>query len=227
MRRHSLTFVKGAFSGVFTGAALCLVLLYALNATGVVILAVPALPGFTALFNTVYANLQESLLFFLAVLLLYVVKLRELRRQLAAAQPDLQRVISAENATDLCANLFFGIGVIWTAIGMRGALVSALSHPVAAAAEGAFAILQRLVDGGILLALSTTIFGGIGGYLMRAWKTLALGGALQAFYLQESRRQGEDIHAALLRIEARIAAPAPEPESSAAATTHTQLQDSR
>ncbi len=206
MRNLGLTFAKGAFSGAFAGIAVCLVLLYALNAGGVIILTTPELPTLTQLLNAIYSNLQESLLLFAAVLLLYVVKFRQLQRELALPAPNLQRVISAENTTDLCANLFFGIGVIWTAIGMRGALVAALSHPVAAAQEGAFSILQRLVDGGILLALSTTIFGGIGGYIMRSCKTLLLGGTLHSFYLTESRRQGENIHASLLRIEAMVAA---------------------
>jgi len=61
----------------------------------------------------------------------------------------------------ISATLFFGVGVVWTAIGMRSALLSALGglDQSAAAELGAFEILRRLVDGGILLALSTTIVG--------------------------------------------------------------------
>jgi hypothetical protein len=38
------------------------------------------------------------------------------------------------------------------------------------------------VDGGILLALTTTIVGGIGGYLMRLAKTMLVGAALHNYY---------------------------------------------
>ena len=50
---------------------------------------------------------------------------------------------------DIWINLFFGIGVIWTAIGMRGALLEGLGdlNSQSAARLGAFSILQRLVDG--------------------------------------------------------------------------------
>jgi hypothetical protein len=73
----------------------------------------------------------------------------------------------------------------------------------------ALAVLQRLVDGGILLALSTTIVGGIGGYLMRTLKSLLLGARLNALYLRESHRPIADSLATLRRIEARLGAPAP------------------
>ena len=40
-------------------------------------------------------------------------------------------------------------------------------------------MLERMIDGGILLALSTTIFGGVGGYMMRVYKAVTLGARLQ------------------------------------------------
>ena len=60
---------------------------------------------------------------------------------------------------------------------------------------------------GILLALSTTIVGGIGGYLMRLVKSLALGQQLAALYLQESQRPAEANLAALQRIEGLLQEP--------------------
>ena len=78
--------------------------------------------------------------------------------------------------------MFFGTGVIWTAIGMRSALIFALGDRDAALQQGAFAMLERMIDGGILLALSTTIFGGVGGYIMRVYKTVILGTQLQQHY---------------------------------------------
>jgi hypothetical protein len=90
--------------------------------------------------------------------------------------------------TDVWTSLFFGIGVIWTAIGMRSALLYALGDPAGAAEAGAFAILTRLVDGGILTALTTTIVGGIGGYLMRVIKSSYLGTKLSRYYEQQEQR---------------------------------------
>ena len=60
-------------------------------------------------------------------------------------------------------------------------------------------MLQALVDQGILLALSTTIVGGIGGYLMRIAKLLRLGPLLDAFY---TRLNSEHSDAVLARLEA-------------------------
>ena len=56
---------------------------------------------------------------------------------------------------------------------MRNSLLVALGGLDAetAASKGAWYILRQLVDGGILLALSTTIVGGVGGYIMKVIKT--------------------------------------------------------
>ena len=138
---------------------------------------------------------------FAAVLAAYAIQLRKLEKLLQQDDPALASVSRHEQLLDLCANLFFGIGVIWTAIGMRDALLHALGDPSITASEGAFAILQRLVDGGILLALSTTIVGGIGGYLMRALKSVLLGEQLTAVYMRAHREGNEQSLAALQRIE--------------------------
>ena len=74
----------------------------------------------------------------------------------------------------------------------------------AAIREGAFAILERMVEGGILLALSTTIFGGIGGYLMRVYKAVALGPRLQARYDREARSDTSSMRDSLQRIEEHL-----------------------
>ena len=81
------------------------------------------------------------------------------------ATVDIRRSIrwQLDHLTDIWTTLFFGTGDIWTAIGMRSALIFALGDRDVALQDGAFAMLERMIDGGILLALSTTIFGGIGG----------------------------------------------------------------
>jgi hypothetical protein len=71
-------------------------------------------------------------------------------------------------------------------------------------AQGAFAMLERMIDGGILLALSTTIFGGIGGYLMRVYKTITLGTQLQQQYDAAARADTSEMRESLQRIERHL-----------------------
>ena len=123
-----------------------------------------------------------------------------MRRALLRDSP-VNEIIQLDHLTDIWTTLFFGTGVIWTAIGMRSALLFALGEPDATLQAGAFAVLQRLVDGGILLALSTTIFGGIGGYLLRVYKSMAIGGMLQERYDTAARADTSDMKASLRRIE--------------------------
>jgi hypothetical protein len=156
------------------------------------------------LWHTAVLNLRGSVVLFSIVLLAYFSQLSQLRGLLAMSEPPLQRVVRHEQLLDLCASLFFGIGVIWTAIGMRDALLFALGDPGSTAQQGAFAVLQRMVDGGILLALSTTIVGGIGGYLMRAGKSIWFGEALAALYMQASRESDEENLAVLRRIADKL-----------------------
>jgi hypothetical protein len=149
-------------------------------------------------------NLQGSILPFALVLAMYFSQLQRLQLLLRAPQPVLDKVVRHEQLLDLSANLFFGIGVIWTAIGMRDALIHGLGDPVVSAMAGAFSVLQRLVDGGILLALSTTIVGGAGGYLMRVIKSVVLGEKLTALYMYETQRPADASLAALQRIERHL-----------------------
>ena len=95
---------------------------------------------------------------------------------------------------------------------MRSALIFALGEPYVSVQEGAFKMLERMVEGGILLALSTTIFGGIGGYLMRVYKAIVLGSALQARYDQEAREDVAGVRTSLARIERFLRREEQEPE---------------
>jgi hypothetical protein len=61
-----------------------------------------------------------------------------------------------------------------------------------------------MVDGGILLALSTTIFGGVGGYLMRAWKAVVAGAELKRYYDAEARRDLVALRLSVSAIERRL-----------------------
>ncbi len=155
------------------------------------------------LWNWAWHNLGLSLPVFALVLLLFV---RGLGRLVSALERDapIDEVAQLEHLTDTWTSLFFGVGVIWTAIGLRQALIFALGNPEASMAAGAFEMLRRLVDGGILIALSTTIFGGIGGYLMRVVKTLSVGAALRRYYGQVMMAPTRELAAAVQRIEARL-----------------------
>ncbi len=61
-----------------------------------------------------------------------------------------------------------------------------------------------MVNGGILLALSTTIFGGIGGYMMRVYKAVTLGALLQRHYDRAARVDTSSMRDSLQRIERHL-----------------------
>jgi hypothetical protein len=140
---------------------------------------------------------------FAAILLAYLISLRRLHTRLQSDRP-IDEIVQLDQLTDMWTTLFFGTGVIWTAIGMRSALIFALGDPEATLQQGAFAVLQKMVDGGILLALSTTIFGGIGGYLMRVYKNIALAAELQQRYDRAARVDTSSMRESLQRIERHL-----------------------
>lgn len=161
------------------------------------------------------ANLGHAAWLFAAVLLLYVHNLVSLRSQLSC-NAALDDVAMLDQLSDVWIHLFIGIGVIWTAIGMRAALQAALADPQDALADTAGSVLQKLVDGGILLALTTTIVGGVGGYLMRLAKTLCVGRQLHARYRAAEHREMRALLHSVARIESLLdgsadARPAPAP----------------
>ncbi len=193
-------FTAGALSALIAGAAL----VYALDSLDLIAFTVLQVPAVQQALGWAYRNLGLSLVAFALCLLLYLHGLQRLRRRLRT-QASAAEVSQAEHLVDLWTGLFFGIGVIWTAVGMRSALLYALGDPGNAAEQGAFSILQRLVDGGILIALSTTIFGGIGGYLMRLGKALAAGASLRRYYSGLHRAQEHQLQASLDAIERHLA----------------------
>lgn len=161
------------------------------------------LPAPSLWLDWLYDNLGASLPVFALLLVAFAVTLGRLRRSLYDDAP-IERVVQLDHLADTWTTLFFGAGVIWTAIGMRSALLFALGEPETTVQQGAFAVLQRLVDGGILLALSTTIFGGIGGYLMRVYKSVTLGARLQQRYDRAARVDTSSMKDTLHRIEAGL-----------------------
>ena len=198
---------RGFFSGVLLGMALSfiagLVVVYLLTVLGMISVSVLEVPRIQVLLEWGRRNLGLSILPFAITLGLYIHTLRALQRRLDGNRA-LDEVSQLEHLADVWTSLFFGIGVIWTAIGMRSALLYALGDPGTAAQAGAHAVLQRLVDGGILTALTTTIVGGIGGYVMRVIKSSLLGTRLSRFYEAQDQHHASRVEALLCDIRESI-----------------------
>jgi hypothetical protein len=189
----------GAFGTLTGGAAL----LYTLARLELIRLQDTAVSTPGAWLEWAYTNLGSSIPVFAVLLLAFFVTLGRLRRFLDDDKP-VNQVVQLDHLTEIWTTLFFGTGVIWTAIGMRSALIYALGDRDVALQQGAFAMLERMIDGGILLALSTTIFGGVGGYLMRVYKTVTLGSRLQHRYDLAARADTSEMRESLQRIERHL-----------------------
>jgi len=201
-------FLSGMLLGVVLSLVTGLVCVYLLMALDIVSVSVVDTPVLQSVSEWTRRNLGLSVLPFALTLGLYVHSLRTLARRLDESAPQ-NEIGQLEHLTDIWTSLFFGIGVIWTAIGMRSALLFALGDPVAAAQSGAFAILTRLVDGGILTALTTTIVGGVGGYLMRVIKSSYLGTRLSCYYEEQEQRHAARVEHLLREIRESIACLSP------------------
>jgi hypothetical protein len=199
----TLVFLKGLVAGalgtLISGAAM----VYVMSRAEIIYFDDTAISSPGEWMHWAYTNLGLSIPVFAGLLLAYFVTLGRLRKALEESRP-ITHIVQLDHLTDIWTTLFFGTGVIWTAIGMRSALIFALGDRDAALAQGAFAMLERMIDGGILLALSTTIFGGIGGYLMRVYKTITLGNDLQLHYDKAARADTSEMRASLQRIEAHL-----------------------
>jgi hypothetical protein len=198
----SVGFISGALVVLLIGA----MLLYMLNMSEVVAISVLKIPRIQGALLWTYENLRLSVIPFSLTFLLYCGSLWRLKHYLKNQNVRVEKISQTEHLVDIWINLFFGIGVIWTAIGMRGALLEGLGdlNAQSAAKLGAFSILQRLVDGGILLALSTTIFGAVGGYLLRLFKSLAAGNQIRAYYKRLADQQTESVNRLLQSIDQRL-----------------------
>jgi len=196
-------FLEGLTVGMFGSAVGTGALLYVLRRNDFVSFPADAMSNIQPWLEWAYSNLGSSIPVFAALLTAFVLSLSRLRTYLVQERP-INEIVQLDQLTDIWTTLFFGTGVIWTAIGMRSALLFALADSDATIQQGAFAVLERLVDGGILLALSTTIFGGIGGYLMRVYKSMSLGAQLQQQYDHSARRDTTQMRESLRRIERHL-----------------------
>jgi hypothetical protein len=198
---------RGFFNGLLLGMTLSfitgLVAVYLLTVLGVMSVSILEVPRIQVLFEWSRRNLGLSVLPFGITLGLYIHSLRSMHQRLDD-NPPLEKISQLEHLNDVWTSLFFGIGVIWTAIGMRSALLHALGDPGVATQAGATVVLQRLVEGGILTALTTTIVGGVGGYLMRVIKSSLLGTRLSRFYEEQEQQHASRVEALLCEIRASV-----------------------
>lgn len=197
-------FVEGLTAGALGSMLGTGTLLYIMSRNDLISFSAERLPHLGDWLDWTYTNLGSSIPVFAVLLLAFFASLWRLRIYLDDARP-VNEVVQLDHLTDIWTTLFFGTGVIWTAIGMRSALIHALGDPDATLEQGAFAMLERMVDGGILLALSTTIFGGVGGYLMRVVKSISLGASLQDYYDRAARADTSQMRESLHRIERHLA----------------------
>jgi hypothetical protein len=202
-KENGRNFVEGLTTGALGSILGAGALLYILSRNQLITFSPERLPDFGDWLEWTYLNLGSSIPVFAVLLLAFFASLRRLRSHLENERPT-NEIVQLDNLTDTWTTLFFGTGVIWTAIGMRSALIYALGDPDSTIQQGAFAMLERMVDGGILLALSTTIFGGIGGYLMRVFKSISLGAELQHHYDRAARADTSQMRASLQRIEKHL-----------------------
>jgi hypothetical protein len=199
-------FSAGLITGSLSVVLIATTLLYLLNMSEVIAISLLDVPSVRRMLAWTYENLRLSVIPFGAIFVLYTFSLLRLKRFLRDPDSVVEIIAQMDHLVDIWINLFFGIGVIWTAIGMRGALLDGLGdlNAESAAKLGAFSILQRLVDGGILLALSTTIFGAGGGYMLRLIKSLAVGRQVKAYYSRLAEQQTDTVQSTLRSIDTRL-----------------------
>jgi len=167
-------YLRGILHGVFIFALLLILGFYAGFITFI-----NRLPNLSSYINFIYNALGSSVIFFLLDLWLYAISLILLKKYLK--ESDFVQAGYWQKINDLSVSVFFGIGVIYTAIGMQGALTESLAglDEETAKGLGPWGVLRRMVDGGLILALMTTIVGGIGGYAMRFVRQFYLGRLLE------------------------------------------------
>ena len=143
--------VAGTFGTLLGGAAL----LYTLARLELIRLHDTAISTPGEWLNWAYTNLGSSIPVFAGLLLAYFITLGRLRRYLDDDRP-VNQIVQLDHLTDIWTTLFFGTGVIWTAIGMRSALIFALGDRDVALREGSNQLIETMIDRASLLAMNTT-----------------------------------------------------------------------
>ena len=138
--------------------------------------------------NWLALNLGYSAPLFCVALLFVIHSMACLLEELGKDKCCSSRTFHLEHRVDIGISLLFGIGVLFTAIGIRDALTTAIAGEAAATNGGE--ALALLVNGGILSAMTTTVVGGALGYSLRVIKVLATGEKLEKVH---ARMMGEGL----------------------------------
>lgn len=138
-------------------------------------------------------NLGSSVAPFALIGLCYAISLGRGIRNLAHGRSD--EAAYSVGTLQLWAGCFFGIGVLWTTIGIRDALLHSLGDlsSSTAASVSAYELMQRLVEGGVLTALTTTVIGGAGAYLMSILTHVAVLAPVQKHGEREDARHRAEV----------------------------------
>lgn len=133
-------------------------------------------------------NLGLSAPLFAALTIMGWSYLESLKQALNADLKAEAQITHLEQRIDLVVALLFGVGVLYTAVGLRGALVQAIDGPTEQSASG---MLTALVNGGILSAMTSTVVGGVLGYGLRMLKLFRVGHALDLYYSEQALKSVE------------------------------------
>lgn len=133
-------------------------------------------------------NLGLSAPLFAALTIMGWSYLESLKQALNADMKAEAQITHLEQRIDLVVALLFGVGVLYTAVGLRGALVQAIDGPTEQSASG---MLTALVNGGILSAMTSTVVGGVLGYGLRMLKLFRVGHALDLYYSEQALKSVE------------------------------------
>jgi len=158
------------------------------------------------IFQQFIGNLGSSIYFFSGNLIFFIIVWLKLSISLSKESPDYMEVKYWLLLMTMSISLFFGIGVIYTAVGMQRAFMVALgdiSQDVATS-MGPWGILQKLVDGGLLMALLTTIVGSALGYLTRVFKLIFFGKKLICLKEEYDRKYFDEMNRTLSSIDNKI-----------------------
>ncbi len=147
-------------------------ILYLLNLFGIIIFV-----NRFSIFQEYIAELGGSIYFFSGNIILYAIACLMLSQTLSRKSTDYHEINFWNTAANLSVSLFFGIGVLYTAVGMQRAFHLTLGNinQDMATSMGPWGVLERLVNGGLLMALITTIVGGALGYTLRLIKFMVFG----------------------------------------------------
>lgn len=134
---------------------------------------------FTDAYRLLFRHLRYSVIPFALLIIIFQILILKMRLKMDSPDARISEITFLDRLLNVVISAFFGVGIIWTAIGMETALMNSLEGMLdmdtANPGISAMGLLDRLVNGGLLFALSTTVFGGACGYLLKIFKIIYIG----------------------------------------------------